>query len=207
MSDLHLALFGSPAWEPRLPSRAEVVTTIDCTCGGRLALMHRAAGRTRVWVGGYRHTRKGTADLLRDAALEDVEHLLRAEDVAGVTAVSDFLTVSLEALSELVPPLVIAARDLDVTGIAAHYAAKRAADPTVIHLPAGFLAECRDCGTVRDLAQTVLELEPLPNPPRRCTFAAGPIPVGMPSQTYDWPEGGRARRVALYRQLSAVLAS
>lgn len=207
---------GNPAQAAPRPPRADVVTTLHCDCGpgALLAVMHRTGGRTRVWKRGYRHTRRGTADLLMHTALEDFEAIARIAHEhpelddpglsAEVRAIAEFVKVDSSDLAVMVPPLTVPARDQDVTGIGAHFTALAAERPGLVTLPSGFLTECGNCRLVRDLGEAVLHLEPNPSPPPRVAVEDAPR-FGMPAVSYEWPEGARSARVALYRQLSAVL--
>ena len=205
-ADLIHAITGEAPRDPApRPPRANVVTTLDCPCAGRLALLDRAGGRSYLWVEGYRHTRRATADLLRAAAIDDGEKLLATEDRAALDAVLKFLRIDLDDLAALIPPLTIPARDLHVTGIGARHDEAQKERPGVYVFPE-ILAECRNCRALRDVGPAVVELEPVAAPPRRRTVQNGAV-FGPESIDYDRREDTRARRVLLYRQLSAVLAS
>lgn len=207
MSELYEALTGQPQarHEPR-PRAEHVVTTFFCTCapGALLGVLDRRYGRSTIWKRGYRHTRRGTAGILLDAAIDDAETLRRREELVSLSAVLSFCRVDGVELSKVVPPLAMPATAREITNIGAQFAALAATRPGLETLPGGFLTECGDCRRLRELARAVLEIEPLASPPDR--VAVGEDATEPEAVAYEWPTAALDRRVLLYRRLSVVLA-
>lgn len=221
--DLLALLSGERPTDDERPDPADVVSRLRCSCGTVVGLLARSGGESWLWRAPYRHTARGAAEIVLDAALEDFEALAAADDadalaVAGMFEPDD----TIEALAAALPPLRMPARLRKVTGLARLMAEhdaerdRRVADESAARgLPAPTLAPsrpayteagCGKCRRVLHLGTIVMQLEAEPAPPREVVVTEPP-PLGVVSMGYDWPDSARPSRVALYRSLSDVLES
>ena len=217
--DLTAILSDGGEGDAERPRREDVVTTLWCPCGAVVALVARFGGESWLWRAGYRHTPRGAADIVVQAALDDFEALaaIAREDPAledaalsaEVRAIGEFARLaSRDYLAAVVPALRMPARIGRVTGIAQDVADLNAQrDPGLAPVKlAHTTAGCPTCRSVLDVQEAVVQVESMPQPPR--TIVVEDLPaLGVERMGYGWPESGRAARVALYRALSDVLGS
>lgn len=206
--DLVALLSGEAVRQAPRPAPGDVVSNLRCPCGTVVALLARRDGETWLWRAPYRHTARGAAEIVLDAALEDFEALAAVEDGDALVVAALFEQGTIDRLSGVLPPLRMPARLRYVTGLAAGLAAEAAgrdeglAPPRLTHMEAG----CGSCRQVLDVGRVVVGLER--NGALLQEVVVADLPdLGVERMGYGWPESGRASRVALYRALTEMLTS
>lgn len=222
MIDLRAALLGDVAGDgPERPSRSDTRNAIVCDCGGGLAHTYVHEGHLWAWIGPYRHTPRGAAEVVIDAALEDFEALgeiaAQAPETddpelsAEVAVLANFARVhSVDSLAAIVPHLTMPARARPLVGLSEWWARQvsesqaRGVAPGVI---SGMDAGCPKCRRVSYVGTALLRATAEGRHAPRAIVAT-PAEVGWTPTVqhfgYAWPPERRAERVRLYGLLTAM---
>lgn len=226
--DLLTILSGERRGDDPRPDPGDVVTRIRCRCGDVVALVSRRAGETWLWRARYRHTPRGAAEIVIDAALDDFEALAaiaaaepaleddelsrQVHRIGGLVAcpvcAPDDPPCShlVNRLAAILPPLTMPARSSRITGMArflADEAARHAAHDPPLAPPqlSNMLTGCGSCRAVVYVGNAAAQAEAAPAPPADLVTEDRPQ-LGIAAAGYGWPEANRPARVALYESLT-----
>lgn len=187
-----------------------------CSCGGVIAIVHADHDGLSAWLSGYRHTKVGSAEVIKQAALDDSERVVERYqegktldegfDREVLSTVLALLDVETDALAGQVERLRVPQRARRITGLAQRWDEIEAEAASDGHQPgelANMDAGCPKCRTVNHVGRALVGID-------RSGRHAPKTVVGQRSSwsvatfSYQWPPEGVAQRLSLYRSLHAL---
>ena len=213
---LYDQLFGSaPPYAPR-PKRESERGRVVCECGGVIALLYSDRYGLSAWLSGYRHTKVGTAEVIKQAALDDSEHIVERHQQGKTVderfdrdmfeAVLAVLDLETQTMAAQVERLQIPPRTRLVSGLAKRWDEIAAEAASTGHKPgelANMDAGCPNCRAVGHVGRGLVEIDRAGRHAPK-TVVAERSSWNVATFSYQWPPEGAATRASLYQSLCAL---